>query len=138
MKFEVRRACNGAILRVIGDPEKDGREEVVYQETEDDEIEAFADFLRHLVDNYGPATSRYSPKRIHVVVEPGEKTSRPTSRHPTCTSTLESFAVAGHAQRTTRPPCSPVDLVPPAGVTAASPPATLRPWNARATVWSTP
>ena len=61
MKFEIRRVQNGAVLRVETNGEDSG-EEIVYQEQEDDEIEAFADFLRHLVDHYGPTTSRYSPK----------------------------------------------------------------------------
>lgn len=73
MKFEIRHARNGVVLAV--DPVVPGEpvEEVVYQETEDGEIEAFADFLRFLVDHYGPTTSRYSPKRIHVIVKPGDK-----------------------------------------------------------------
>jgi hypothetical protein len=44
MKFEIRRVRNGAVLRV----DAEAGEEVVYQEMERDEIEAFADFLRHL------------------------------------------------------------------------------------------
>ncbi len=72
MKFEIRPARNGLIVRATTNLD-DGSEEVVFQETEDDEIEAFASFLRYLVDHYGPSTSRYSPKRIHVVVAPGDK-----------------------------------------------------------------
>ena len=50
MKFEIRRVQNGAVLRV--EPEgDDSSEETVYQEQEGGEIEAFADFLRHLVDH---------------------------------------------------------------------------------------
>ena len=59
MKFEVCRAQNGAVLRVEPDDPHAEPEEVVYQERDDDEIEAFADFLRHVVDHYGPTTSRY-------------------------------------------------------------------------------
>lgn len=76
MRFEIRNARNGTILRVE-DAGVDGAEEVVYQETEADEIEAFANFLRFLVDHYGPTTSRYSPKRIWVIVEPGDKYEPP-------------------------------------------------------------
>jgi len=72
MKFEIRRVRNGAVLRVEADDAEEGGE-VVYQETELDEIEAFADFLRHLLDHFGPTTSRYSPKRIRILVEPGDK-----------------------------------------------------------------
>ena len=73
MKFEIRRVQNGAVLRVEPDYPDAEAEEVVYQETEADEVEAFADFLRYVVDQYGPHTSRYSPKRIYVSVEPGDK-----------------------------------------------------------------
>ena len=52
-------------------------EEIVYQATDDGEIEAFADFLRYVLEHYGPATSRYSPKRIHVIVKPGDKYEGP-------------------------------------------------------------
>lgn len=77
MKFEIRSARNGVILRVESDEPDAAPEEVVYQERDGDDVEAFADFLRHLVDHYGPTTSRYSPKRIHVTVEPGDKFEPP-------------------------------------------------------------
>lgn len=73
MKFEIRSVKNGAILRVEPDYPDAETEEVVYQESETDEIEAFADFLRFLDEHYGPTTSRYSPKRIRILVEPGDK-----------------------------------------------------------------
>ena len=77
MKFEIRTAQNGVILKIDhGDSEADP-EEVVYQEQDGNEIEAFADFLRCLDDNYGPQTSRYSPKRIVIRVEPGDKYEEP-------------------------------------------------------------
>jgi hypothetical protein len=76
LKFEIRRVLNGAVLRVESGGEYSG-EEIVYQEQEDCEIEAFADFLRHLVEHYGPTTSRYSPKRIFIRVEPGDKCEPP-------------------------------------------------------------
>jgi hypothetical protein len=47
--------------------------EIRYQEIDGAEIEAFADFLRYLNEHYGPSTSRYSPKRIHISVEPSDK-----------------------------------------------------------------
>lgn len=77
MKFEIRRVQNGAVLRVESEGPDAEAEEVVYQETETAEIEAFADFLRHLADHYGPQTSRYSPKRIFIRVEPGDKYAAP-------------------------------------------------------------
>lgn len=73
MKFELRSTKNGAVLRVEHDFPKGEIEEICYQETEHGEVEAFADFLRYLDNHYGPSTSRYSPKRIHIVVEPGDK-----------------------------------------------------------------
>lgn len=74
MRFELRHAANGAVLRIEQDPD-DGTsvEEIVYQERDGDEIEAFAEFLRLISENYGPSTSRYSPKRIRIIVEPGDK-----------------------------------------------------------------
>ena len=82
MKFEIRRVTNGAILRVETDAPDTPDDEVVYQEREDDEIEAFAEFLRHLLEHYGPVTSRYSPKRIHIVIEPGDKSIQAENAHP--------------------------------------------------------
>ncbi len=76
MKCEIRHAGNGVILRVESEGNEPA-EEIVYQESEGAEIEAFADFLRTLNDHYGPSTSRYSPQRIHVVVEPGDKYEAP-------------------------------------------------------------
>ena len=77
MRFEIRHAQNGTVLRVEQDYPDAEPEEVVYQERDGDEIEAFADFLRYLVEHYGPNTSRYSPKRIYVSVEPGDKFEPP-------------------------------------------------------------
>lgn len=52
MKFEIRHAANGVILRVEDRETDESPEEVVYQEREDDEIEAFAEFLRHILDGF--------------------------------------------------------------------------------------
>jgi len=76
MKFEIRRVQNGIVLRVEADSEE-GADELVYQERESDDVEAFADFLRELTDQYGPTTSRYSPKRVYIRVEPGDKYEPP-------------------------------------------------------------
>jgi len=43
------------------------------QEKHEDAVECFADFLRTLNEELGPSTSRYSPKRIFIRVEPGDK-----------------------------------------------------------------
>lgn len=58
-------------------PRRNADHEIVYQEQKDAEIEAFADFLRTIVDHYGPQTSRYSAKRIFVRIEPGDKYEPP-------------------------------------------------------------
>ena len=73
MRFEIRNVRNGAVLRVEHDHPDDEVEEIAYQQGESDEVEAFADFLRYLNEFYGPSTSRYSPKRIYILVEPGDK-----------------------------------------------------------------
>ena len=73
MKFKIRHVQNGAVLRVEPQTPAEETEEVVHQETGADELEAFADFLRYLADHYGPHTSRYSPKRIYIRLEPGDK-----------------------------------------------------------------
>ena len=74
MRFEIRHATNGWILKAEV-PSSEGVEvnEVVCQEKYDNEIEFFADFLRVLDEEFGPSTSRYSPKRICIRVEPGDK-----------------------------------------------------------------
>ena len=68
MKFEIKSATNGLILKCMDDD----NEYVVQQECED-EHEAFADFLRTLTDAYGPIDGRYEAKRIHVIIRPGDK-----------------------------------------------------------------
>ena len=80
MKIEIRQVRNGAVLRVEPEQPGDEAEEFVYQETDSAEIDAFADFLRVLLDHCGPQTSRYSPKRIHIVVEPGDKYEPPAGQ----------------------------------------------------------
>jgi hypothetical protein len=78
MIFDIRRAKNGCILKFIHSAEGTSEmEEVVFQEKYDDEVECFADFLRLLNEEYGPSTSRYSPKRIYITVESGDKYEEP-------------------------------------------------------------
>lgn len=77
MKIEIRNAVNGVVLRIDRDSLEEHPEEIVYQKSGDAEVEAFADFLRFLLEEYGPVSSRYSPKRIHVIVEPGDKYESP-------------------------------------------------------------
>lgn len=73
MKFEIRPAKNGLVLMVEHGFADEEPEEIVYQESDGNEIEAFADFLHFINDHYGPSTSRYSPKRIHITIKPGDK-----------------------------------------------------------------
>lgn len=74
MRFEIRRARNGWILRVEHPSFEEGEpDEAVCQEKYDDEVECFADFLDAINEEFGPSTGRYSPKRICIRVEPGDK-----------------------------------------------------------------
>lgn len=73
--FKIRPVKNGLLLECVR--YDDESEELVYQETEVNEIEAFAQFLRLLADEYGPSTSRYSEKRIRVKISPGDKFDGP-------------------------------------------------------------
>ncbi len=76
MRFELRRATNGVVLRIEDDiGEQVETEEFVYQEADDEsnDIEAFADLLRAVNEHWGPSTSRYSAKRIYIRVGPGDK-----------------------------------------------------------------
>lgn len=77
MKIEIRNVANGVVLRIEPQQPGDEAEEIVYQERDDDEVEAFADCLRFVLEQYGPSTSRYSAKRIRVVVEPGDRYETP-------------------------------------------------------------
>ena len=66
MKFEIKSATNGFILKCEDDGE-------LYVHQEADDVEVFADFLRLLCDAYGPISSRYEAQRIYVIVQPGDK-----------------------------------------------------------------
>jgi len=76
MKFEIRHALNGVILRVNHD-DGEPADEIVYQEQEGGEIAAFAEFLDLLLTHYGPQSSRYSAKRISIRTEQGDKYEGP-------------------------------------------------------------
>lgn len=80
MKFELEHASNGIILTV---DDGDDKEQYVYQRTDEGEIEAFAEFLWGILENYGPVTSRYSDKRIYIRVAPGDKNDA-AECHCTC------------------------------------------------------
>lgn len=57
------------------EPSSEGSEvdELVHEEKYEDDVECFADLLRTLNGEFGPSTSRYSPRRIYIRVEPGDK-----------------------------------------------------------------
>ena len=79
MLFEIRRAHNGCLLKVIDVDDGSGEHEaIVYQETYDDDIECFADCLRYVEEVYGPSTNRYSQKRIYIHVDSGDKYEPPS------------------------------------------------------------
>ena len=76
MRFEFQFVKNGAVSKIEHDAGDEIEvEELVYQESADEEnkVEAFAEFLRTIEEHYEPSTSRYSAKRIHIYVEPGDK-----------------------------------------------------------------
>ena len=72
LTIKAYRAENGWRVEVV-EPEEVA--DVVYQEPEngEGEVEAFAAFLWALEQHIGPATSRYSPERIYILVRPGDK-----------------------------------------------------------------
>lgn len=80
MKIEIRNVANGVVLQIEPEQPGDEAQEIVYQAHDHAEVEAFAEFLRYLVDHYGPHTSRYSPKRIYVRVEPVDKFEPPVNK----------------------------------------------------------
>lgn len=77
--FEVaiRAAANGYICQV----REDGQEWVCDDTADDNEVDAFATFLRIILNNYGPSSSRYDDKRIYVIVAPGDKNDAFTDGH---------------------------------------------------------
>ena len=79
MSVTIRRAVNGWVVNRPLDDSDDDSEWVYSHDMECDESEVvvFARLLRDINDFIGPETSRYSAKRIHVVVEPGDKYEPP-------------------------------------------------------------
>ena len=77
MTYEIKCHKNGLVLKAV-----DENLGVVYEESADDEFQAFANFLRLLTDHYGPQDhGRYSEQRIYVRVEPGDKWEPPKGKH---------------------------------------------------------
>jgi hypothetical protein len=66
MKFEIKRAKNGYILKFT-----DG--DYVYAETEENELDTFRNFLNLLIDNIGPMENKYGHEVLRIVKLPGRK-----------------------------------------------------------------
>jgi hypothetical protein len=80
MRFDIKRVRNGFLLDAKYMHTDDYMpDQYVYQSIEDNEHEAFAQFLRLIADNYGPSDSRYDDKRIYIVVHPGDKNKKWTN-----------------------------------------------------------
>lgn len=74
-EFKIKTALNGLVCEIKS---WDGETEtIVSEECDGNEVQSFADFLRILLDHYGPSTSRYSPERIQVRIVPGDKYDGP-------------------------------------------------------------
>ena len=73
MIFKIKSVGNGFLLEAKEEGDFGPPDELVYQNVEDGEHEAFVEFLRLLCDNYGPQESRYDAKRIYIVIHPGDK-----------------------------------------------------------------
>lgn len=79
MKLEIQSAGNGWIVTCkTGSPE-DQDEIMVFEGADNCEVDPnqdvdkFADLLWYVSAQMGPSTGRYSPKRIKISVEPGDK-----------------------------------------------------------------
>lgn len=67
-EFEIKSVKNGIVLKCPDD------QEIVFQDDSKSEVQLFADFLRYISSEYSPGEdSRYAKERIHVVVQPGDK-----------------------------------------------------------------
>lgn len=76
----IEHADNGWIIRCKhfykekGKLKEDEDETVlVGKEDEMDETNAFKEFLWDILSNFGPSSSRYDEKRIHIITMPGDK-----------------------------------------------------------------
>lgn len=74
--FKLKRVQNGYILekKDIIDGKSTEVETLVGADGGEGEYEAFQQFLYDILENYGPSDGRYSPKRLRVRIEPGDKT----------------------------------------------------------------
>lgn len=86
MKFEIIWATNGKIIKIH--PENEDEETYIISEETDDEYESFKKLFWELLQYCGPSDSKYSEKRLKMVVMPGsdyqgtlEKTYRDSLVH---------------------------------------------------------
>lgn len=69
----IKKVENGYILETTCGDETSTK--VIEAKSEDEEVDAFRDLLWELNEAIGPMTSRYSGKRIAIMIEPGDKHS---------------------------------------------------------------
>lgn len=69
--YKINKVKNGYTITRQYDNEEEY--EVVVGLDSDDEVDGFAEFLNTINNEFGPSTSRYSSKRIRVIVLPGDK-----------------------------------------------------------------
>lgn len=68
MKYEMKRQKNGWLFKA-----EDEDQGIVCREDFENEHEAWKYFLYEILETYGPTDNRYSPKRVRVVIEAGDK-----------------------------------------------------------------
>lgn len=79
MEIKITHAVNGFVLERKIEDEK----QYFAFGGEHDEVDTCADMLRFILSEMGPCTSRYSDKRIYVVVKPGDKNEKFTDEDST-------------------------------------------------------
>ena len=77
MTITIRPAVNGWIVTRKDDEVTEAYAYSHNLETDTLDVQAFASMLRDITDWIGPDTSRYSPARVRVFVEPGDKYEPP-------------------------------------------------------------
>lgn len=72
MEIKITSAVNGFIIERTIEDEK----QYFAFGGDGDEVDICADMLRFILSEMGPSTSRYSDKRIYVVVKPGDNNEK--------------------------------------------------------------
>lgn len=73
MTISIEKVENGYVLKYQVDDLFLTRVVECQAEIEDSEVETFRSLLWEINEILGPSTSRYSPKRISIGTEPGDK-----------------------------------------------------------------